>query len=510
MCAILQAVAYWAEQQPRSIAISGRPSLNYRQLHNIVSQLGDYLARLDVTVIGLAMTNGSAWASTDLAAMSARITLVPLPGFFSDKQILHAIADAGIDCIISDEIEHIASLVPNSSIKHIEQIDIANTFCYIMLIDKLSTGLTDITDINDIAKITYTSGTTGQPKGVCLRQQALDEVTSSLLHATGMSCHDRYLCLMPLSTLLENVGGIYVPLLAGASSHLLPARELGTDGVSKLDAQAVLDTVRSAQATTLILTPQLLRGLLSVLNSSWPAISTLRFAAVGGAPLPATLLSEAHKAGLPVYEGYGLSECASVVSLNTPEYCKPGSVGRPLPHARLAFANDGEIEVSGSVMDAYLNHEIPWSDNHEGYVSTGDIGFLDDDGYLHVTGRKKNMYITAYGRNVAPEWIECELLLQAGISQACVVGEGRPWATAIVVPADNTDQATIQRAIDNTNNSLPEYARIGAWIMASEAFTPANQLLTGTGRPRRQSIENLYAEMINSRYTNDSINKEPA
>jgi len=214
------------------------------------------------------------------------------------------------------------------------------------------------------------------------------------------------------------------------------------------------------------------------------------------------LLQRATALGLSVYEGYGLSECASVVALNTLDHYSAGSVGKPLPHVRLQFAEDGEMLVAGACLLGYSGASVRQSYK---YFPTGDIGHLDADGYLHITGRKKNMFITSFGRNVAPEWVERELNLSPLIAQAAVFGEARPWNIAVIVPARNSEGniaqiEEIDDAIKDVNSTLPDYARITNWIFAETAYTPQNGQLTANGRLKREAIWQQYANRVNSMY----------
>ena len=133
-------------------------------------------------------------------------------------------------------------------------------------------------------------------------------------------------------------------------------------------------------------------------------------------------------------------------------------------------------------------------------IATGDLGHLDDDGYLHITGRKKNMFITSFGRNVAPEWVESELLARAPILQAAVFGEGRPYNCAVVVAPAATPAASIAAAIAEANRRLPDYARVHAWLPARASFSPANGHATPNGRLRRPAIFEAYGEQIADLY----------
>jgi long-subunit acyl-CoA synthetase (AMP-forming) len=345
--------------------------------------------------------------------------------------------------------------------------------------------------------VTYTSGSTAQPRGVCLSALQLESVARSLADATANLDVERHLCLMPLATLLENVGGIYAPLLAGARCLVPSSAETGMS-YARPDARRLLGCVSRARPESLILVPELLKLLVSAAESGWRPPGTLRFIAVGGAPVAVEMLKRAAALGLPVFEGYGLSECASVVCLNTPEGCRPGSVGRPLPHARVRVADDGQLMVSGVTMLGYLGDSSRGEDEE---WPTGDLGEMDADGYLYVRGRLRNVYITSLGRNVAPEWVEREILQHPGIRHAMVHGEARPYAVAIVsAPPETTDAASIDRAVARANAKLPDYAQVRRWVRAPEPFSFGNGLLTSNGRLRRTEILQRHGALLDALY----------
>jgi long-subunit acyl-CoA synthetase (AMP-forming) len=153
---------------------------------------------------------------------------------------------------------------------------------------------------------------------------------------------------------------------------------------------------------------------------------------IGQARVLARLRRRAAAVGIHAYEGYGLSECASVVCLNTPESRREGSVGRVLPHARLRIVPDGEVMIRGASFVGYLGDAA--SDDSTRWWASGDLGHLDQDGYLYLSGRRRSCFISGFGRNIAPEWVECELLQDPAIAQAAVFGEARPWNAAVLVP----------------------------------------------------------------------------
>jgi long-subunit acyl-CoA synthetase (AMP-forming) len=223
---------------------------------------------------------------------------------------------------------------------------------------------------------------------------------------------------------------------------------------------------------------------------------------VGGAAVGAATLAAARATGLPAFEGYGLTECGSVQTLNLPGADRPGSAGRPLPHARITVAADGEVRVSGTPMLGYLG-DAPGAMSAE--WPTGDLGHLDADGFLHLSGRRRNLLITAFGRNVSPEWVETALQSQPAIGSAVVLGDGRPVLSAVVWPSrPGLPPAAVQHAIDAANAALPDYARIGPWVLASAPLDAASGTATPNGRPLRDAIESLHRAALAAAYRRSS------
>ncbi len=435
--------------------------------------------------------NGIDWAVADLALHLRQLVAVPLPGYFTAQQVQHVLDDAGIDCLLTDEPQRMRDMLSGWRSNGVSR----------------RTGLTMLCRQLDPAarpplppgtvKITYTSGSTSAPKGVCLGAADLESVAQSLLGATADLGVERHLCLLPLATLLENVGGVYAPLLAGART-ILPSAAVSGISYAGPDVARLLGCVASARPDSLVIVPELLRLLVTAAERGWPAPSSLKFVAVGGAPVAVELLERAAAVGLPVYEGYGLSECASVVCLNTPEARRTGSVGRPLPHARVRVGDGGELMVSGTTMRGYLG-DPPRRPGEE--WASGDLGEIDADGYVYVRGRRGNMYITSFGRNVAPEWVEREILVEPAIGHVMVHGEARPYAVAIVSTSrDGGDAATIERAIGAANARLPDYAQVRRWVRAHEPFSLENGLLTSNGRLRRRQILERHGVLLEALY----------
>ncbi|GAB4347379.1 MAG: AMP-dependent synthetase/ligase [Gammaproteobacteria bacterium] len=492
MSRVIDALRILGTRRPEATVIADeRVVLTSRETDVLTRSLAVWLRQNGAKRVGLLADNSAAWALWDLAALEAGITMVPLPGFFSDDQLHHIVVDAGLDFLISDDSPRLDRIL--STLEAVatgeEKVVVGRRFLVARVeqrTDPLPAG---------IAKVTYTSGTTGSPKGVLLRTETMERVAASLAVATGAGPADRHLALLPLATLLENIAGIYAPLLAGGCAVLYGQQTVGVSGASGVDPHRLLNSLDNARATTAIALPQLLQALVAARAAGGVLPGRLRYLAVGGAPVSERLLNAAQAAGLPVFEGYGLSECASVVAVNRPGACRTGSVGKPLPHVGVRIAGDGEIFVSGALFDGYLHDPRPPGEEWP----TGDLGHFDDEGYLHITGRKKNLFITAFGRNVAPEWVEAELTAQPAIAQAAVFGEAKPFNVAIIVPRLNAGE-TISEALANANRRLPDYAQVERCIIADEPFTPHNGLLTANGRPRREAISRRYGRDIAALY----------
>jgi long-chain acyl-CoA synthetase len=478
--------------KPDAVALQASAmSLTYLQLQQSVNKLRqDWPLDKHHQPIAIAVANHPAWVVLDIAILGSEIPSVPLPFFFSDTQLLHAVLDAGAATLITDQPERFNQIFADFIVRK-STLSVAGK--RLMQFD-LKTPTKTLPA--GTAKITYTSGTTGNPKGVCLSMQAMLNVAYSVVEATNIQGDAQHLCVLPLSTLLENIAGVYAALIAGATIHLLPSEEVGLNG-SKLDIHRLHSALLNTQASTAILIPELLNALVSAIESGAEKLPNLRFLAVGGAAVSSNVLLRASKLALPVYQGYGLSECASVVALNTVHNNQIGSVGKPLPHVQIKLAEDDEVLVKGVHFLGYTGDGI--TQTAQEWLATGDIGAIDAQGFLQIKGRKKNIFITSFGRNVSPEWVECELLNSPHITQACVFGEAKPWNVALIVAKPNTSSNLLTKAIAEINQQLPDYARVSKWI-AVDPFTAANQQLTLNGRLKRKEICQAHHQTINNLY----------
>ncbi|WP_310430913.1 AMP-dependent synthetase/ligase [Streptomyces sp. 3330] len=252
----------------------------------------------------------------------------------------------------------------------------------------------------------------------------------------------------------------------------------------------------------------------------------LRYAISGGSPLDRTLGLFFYAAGIIVYEGYGLTETTAAATLVPPLRPRPGTVGQPVPGTAVRIADDGEVLIAGAVVfDSYWNDPAATAEvRTDGWFATGDLGALDDDGYLTITGRKKDILVTSGGKNVSPAVLEDRLRSRTPVGQCLVVGDNRPFVAALVtldpdalahwrtvrgLPADTplTEtlrdprlRADVQGAVDYANEAVSRAESIRAFTLVEGEFTEANGLLTPSLKVRRHAATARYAEEIEALY----------
>jgi len=466
-----------------------------QQLVDQITHIASFFETEGFQCIGLYMDNCAAWIICDLAAAKLGITLVPIPSFFTESQVDHLVTSAGVAAIITQNI--ISGILKRNQSLNFEDVETSLPFeNTIMLRVVTKNGADKKVDLANSIKITYTSGSTGTPKGVCLSAKNIGAVCEGIEASMSSMATTNHLCVLPLATLLENIAGVYVCLMHGGVVITEPLAALGFMSNAEFDVSKLLEKIEFHQVGSLILLPQMLTLLVHEFNETVAKqCLNLQFIAVGGGKSSTPILQQANKLGLPVFEGYGLSECGSVVSLNLPSQEKIGSVGKPLPHLHIIISAAGEIVIEGQSMLGYLGELNQPLDR----IHTGDLGYIDEDGYIFVSGRKNNKIVSSFGRNISPEWVEASLSASAVISQIAVFGEARPSLSAVVVSASNSIKE-IQEAIDECNKSLPDYAQIRQWVSAVQPFMPNNNLLTNNGRLKRRNIEKVYQRQLADLY----------
>ncbi len=485
-------------RQPDELLVTdSHQTLTSAMLVEACRALAKNLRQRDIKVLALHGDNSAAWMAIDLACQAASVCLVPLPTFFSMSQIEHVLKLVGCDALITEQADIFSTIIPDGAGHAVAQnaAMVTGMEAYTLISRNRVVATHQIPE--STGKITFTSGSTGRPKGVCLSNQQLIHQSQVLANIVGLE-KPRHLCLLPLSTLLENVAGLYAPILAGGEIVIPGLSEIGFEGSSSLNARLFAEIISEHQPDSIILTPQLLHVLLGVTESGWKPPVSLKFVAVGGGKISPDMLSQAQHLGIPVCEGYGLSECASVVCLNTDRAHKDGSCGRVLPHLTVGI-EEGEIVVSGNAMLGYVGEPDSWGQER---IFTGDLGCIDADGYVTIHGRKKNLLISSFGRNINPEWVESELLTRARLSECIVFGDARPYCVALLSPGNpEQSRASLQQSIDTINAQLPDYARVRKWRRFPNAIKSQGDLMTDNGRPKRALITQRYANLIETMYT---------
>ncbi len=463
----------WATERPEGIALrSVARDWSWREYADDVAHFAAYLKSADIRRLALALDNGPEWAIADLACLKNGTVCIPVPPFFSVQQQQWLLDTSGADAILGgtprrgwQQDESMLGMLQRRHLSHPPELP-AGT-----------------------AKITYTSGTTNHPKGVCLSVAGMSwnaETLSGLMQSLDLQ---RHMVTLPLSTLLENICGIYVPLILGVESVILPSSDIGFGASGQFNPDALGKALTTWQPHSVVLVPELLR-VLFMFHQTHPASTTsLHFVAVGGGKVSPSLLSTAHARGLPVYEGYGLSECGSVVSLNLPGANHIGSAGKPLPGIHVHIDSQGELQVvSPGNAIGYLG-ERPFPTPY----ATGDLGQIDDEGYIQITGRRRNVQITAFGRNFSPEWVEAEAMACPAVRRLVIFGEGLAKNVALVDAFPGMEQAAREQ-LKALSDRLPDYAKPHHLLFTSMISGP--KALTANGRIRRDDIWHMMQQYI--------------
>jgi long-chain acyl-CoA synthetase len=419
---------------------------------------------------------------------------------------------------------------------------------------------------SELSTIMYTSGTTGAMKGVMLTHRNLVENALSGGQATGLNSKEVLLSVLPLSHAFERTAGFFAPLFCGSTivygrgpSFLLEdlqivkptliaavprllekvceAIQKGIEkkskagsvifqmGLSRSRIYRRLERTKNPLSNLFYLQHQVADRLFYQKIHQQLGGRLTRFIS-GGAPLSPDVGHFFQNIGISVLEGYGLTEASPIVTVNPPDKPKIGSVGIPLPNVRVRIGDNDEILVKGpNVMVGYEKspEETRRAIDREGWLHTGDQGFIDREGYLYIKGRAKELIVTSYGKNVPPEPVEKQLEKSPYIKQVMIYGDARPYLVALVVPdriAVETFAGTnglaplrwnqlcrhakikelIQKEIRQYSRPLAHHEQVQKFRLVPEEFTEHNGLLTTTLKLRRRLITDKYLREIESLY----------
>lgn len=513
------------------------------------------------------------WTLADFAVWSAGAVSVPIYETSSAAQVSWIVSDAGCAAVILETPTHARTLAAaqadRSDLRHVWQIDDGG-------LDELKAAGREITDEAletrrglvsraDVATVIYTSGTTGRPKGCQLTHDnfmALAENAVERMKVVVSGPEASTLLFLPLAHVFARFVQVVCVQAGVRMGHTADIKNLLADfgtfsptfilsvprvfekiynsSEQKATAEGKGRIFAIAAATAIAWSSAHDDGKPGALLNAKHAVfdklvygklraamgGKVEYAVSGGAPLGTRLGHFYRGIGLTVLEGYGLTETTAPATLNTPEMIKIGTVGPPLPGVSIQIADDGEILVKGSsVFSAYRNNETATNDALvDGWFRTGDIGELDNDGYLRITGRKKELLITAGGKNVAPAFLEDRLRSHPLVSQCIVVGDQKPfigvlltvdaemlpsWAKNNGLQGLSMDEARtnkvvhaeIQKAVDQANKAVSKAESIRKFTILSGDFTEENGYLTPSLKLKRNIVMKDFAPEVEALYS---------
>jgi long-chain acyl-CoA synthetase len=475
--------------------------LSYQQLADRVQDLSLGLLELGVSPgdrVAILSENRPEWAIADYACLTARCTDVPIYPTLPARQVEYALCDSGAVAIFVstkqqlEKVTAIRSRVP--ALRHVITFDNGASGAEVLTLDQVcargqaarsrhprwkDTALEARPD--DLATLIYTSGTTGDAKGVMLTHGNITSNVTTCCTLFTFRDTDDCLSFLPLSHIFERMFGHYsmfhagvvinyaesVDTVAADMERWRPTLMASVPRLYEKIYARVLERVRTGSAvkkrlffwakdvgerwierrlngqpiSPLLAAQRLLADRLVFAKLRERTGGRLRFFISGGAPLSPDIARFFHAAGMPILEGYGLTETSPVIAVNTFEHLRLGTVGRPIPGVEVKIAPDGEILTRGPhVMTGYYRKPEATSEalDDEGWFHTGDIGLLDPDGYLKITDRKKDLIVTAGGKNIAPQPIESLVKTSKFVSNAVMLGDRRRFPIMLVVPNQTT------------------------------------------------------------------------
>jgi len=417
-----------AQRDPGKIAIvDDRGRYTYKQVANMAAGLGMYIGmQTQRSHVGLLLPGGAGFVASFYGTLLAGKTVVPLNFLLGDKEIAHIVKDSGIDTVLT--APPLMARVQNSGLNVVD-------------LTQLPREIPDFEPefpnpkADDIAVLMYTSGTSGLPKGVLLTYGNLQSDVDSAIEHAQLQHEHVFLGVIPLFHAFGMTAMMLAPLQLGATIIY----------IARFSPVAALNAIREHKVSLMFGVPSMYAAIARLKDAKTEDFSTIYAMISGGEPLPSALRDAFMKRfNVHVFEGYGLTETSPVISLNVPQNFREGSVGRAVPGAQFKFTDEegkslgteeiGEIWVKGPmVMKGYNNlpTETGQALTPDGYFKTGDLGKIDRDGFIFITGRKKDM-ISVAGEKAYPREIEEVLMANPAVAEAAVVGKKDPSRGEVV------------------------------------------------------------------------------
>ncbi len=497
--------------------------------------------------VAICLRNGVNWVAIDQAALGLRLVVVPLYVDDNPDNIAWCVQNAGARLLVVENGRMLAAL---------RQCDTALPAALLTVVARNEAGAgedgneTDIAaflpdaapdfavaacDAGTLATICYTSGTSGRPKGVMLSHDNILANVRACQKLDLARAEDSFLSFLPLSHMFERTPGYYLPLAVGATvTYARSVLQLADDLASQrptvvFAVPRVFEKfhIRIHEALAVSKIKRLLFE--RVVTAGWRAHrgvdgpfdrlviallrrriagpifarlgGRLRLAVIGGAPLEAHIARTFIGLGLCVLHGYGMTECAPVISVNLPDNNDPSSVGPPLPGTEIRLGEGGELLArSASVMRGYWNNAeaSARSVDAQGWLHTGDLAELQD-GRVYIRGRLKDVLVLSNGEKLPPQDVELAILSDEVFEQGMLVGEGKPFLTLVTVSKE-ADEKTLLRRANERLKAFPRYIRVRRIIITGEPWSVDNGLLTPTMKVKRPQVLKRFAAEIERAY----------
>ncbi|HEV2217808.1 MAG TPA: long-chain fatty acid--CoA ligase [Candidatus Dormibacteraeota bacterium] len=495
------------------------------------------------------------WPVCDFAIQSVGGVTVPIYTGTSPEVIQKIVDNSEAVLAIASTDALAGKLRVGGSMKKIVTIEADISAWMVRRPQRLAEVATRLTAIkpDDLCTILYTSGTTGDPKGVELAHRCLVDIGRAALKVFALSETDSALSFLPYSHAFERINGIFLFLMfAGqawiskGADHL--AAEIAEVQPTVMNAvPRIYEKMYAAVTSRVSESPGYRRSLFhwalsvgrrynvdkrrgTLIDAQYRLADRLvlgglrrrltggrlRFFISGGAALSQEIEEFFWSCGVPILNGWGMTELSSGVSSNRLDAHKFLTVGKPFPDVQVKIAEDGEILVKGpgNMLGYHKNPEATAETLRDGWVYTGDIGVIDGDGFLKITDRKKALFKTAVGKYIAPQPIEFGLTQDALIDRAVVIGEGRPYVTALIVPdwaaakKQGLDEAAlrahVQKVVDAVNSHLGNWETVKYFTLLSEDFSEARGELSLKLDVKRKVVAQNYAAQIEAMYAGKS------
>lgn len=523
------------------------------------------------------------WTLLDFATWYAAAVPVPIYETSSPSQVAWIVEDSGVKVVFAEAAHH--EKVVDRAITQEKLDDVSRVY---RLdgddLDTLRAQGSDVTDdtieqrrsqavLGDLATVIYTSGTTGRPKGCELTHGNFTELSLQTMHSLGNVIHKdastvlfiplahvfaRFISVLcvaagarvghtaDIKDLVNDLGTFRPTFLLAVprvfekiyNAAMMKAEADGKGRIFEKAAQTAIDWSQADEAGHVPLGLTWKHKLFSKLVYSKLRArmgGNVTHAVSGGSPLGARLGHFFHGIGLMVMEGYGLTETTAPITVNTPEKYKIGSVGVPLPGCEVRIADDGEVLGKGiCVFSGYRNRPELREESftEDGWFRTGDLGSLDEDGFLTINGRKKEILVTDGGKNVSPAQLEDQIRSDAIVSQVVVVGDARPFIAALVtldpetlpqwlerkgIPTDTPMKeliehpeivSRVQAVVDAANESVSRAESVRTFRLLEEDFTIESGHLTPSMKIKRPSVMKDYAGVVDDLYAEAARNRE--